>query len=142
LGDKGPPLKGRPRDSSASVERDEGFGHVSHPLEGTASDRVCEGYVAPLRDFLVSVPDAVGEAAEGEGQTGATCGHVTADGETVDPWAAYRLPESVLQGWGQALDIVTPESQRCNCFTKTYSRYTKVGFGHALLHFRSFLVCT
>ena len=38
----------------------------------------------------------------------------------------FWVPDSVIEQWGEVLDIVVPSSQRCNCFTKTYSRYTKV----------------
>lgn len=117
--------------------------------------------VAPLGDYLVSVPEGntavqetaavahnsrcgVGQASvialepggEVEGDLGVKAGRsltrsctepsgVNGEAEE-DPWAQYRLPLAVLQQWGQALDVVSPASRRCNCFTRTYSRYTKV----------------
>ena len=48
------------------------------------------------------------------------------DAATDDAAAAYMLPEEVIRKWGNVLDIVTPESQATNCFTKTYSQYAKV----------------
>ena len=39
--------------------------------------------------------------------------------------AFYWVPDAVVEQWGEVLDIVVPQSQRCNCFTRTYSRYTK-----------------
>ena len=37
----------------------------------------------------------------------------------------HWVPDAVIQQWGEVLDIVQPLSQRCNCFTKTYSSYIK-----------------
>lgn len=48
-----------------------------------------------------------------------------------DAWAPYMLPEDVLSKWGNVLDIVTPESQATNCFTKTYSQYAKVSWARS-----------
>jgi hypothetical protein len=41
-----------------------------------------------------------------------------------DGW--HWVPDAVIAQWGEVLDIVQPGSRRCNCFTRTYSRYTKV----------------
>ena len=38
----------------------------------------------------------------------------------------HAVPKDVIAKWGSVLDIVTPESQSTNCFTKTYTRYAKV----------------
>lgn len=38
------------------------------------------------------------------------------------------VPHSVMHQWGQSLDIVGPDSKRCNCFTKTYFRWVKASF--------------
>ena len=38
---------------------------------------------------------------------------------------AEYVPQNVIEQWGQSLDIVGPESRRCNCFTKTYFRWVK-----------------
>ena len=40
------------------------------------------------------------------------------------------VPQNVIQQWGQSLDIVGPETKRCNCFTKTYFRWVKACFHH------------
>ncbi len=40
------------------------------------------------------------------------------------------VPQNVMQQWGQSLDIVGPESKRCNCFTKTYFRWVKASSHH------------
>ena len=38
---------------------------------------------------------------------------------------SLAVPEGVIEQWGQSLDIVGPDSERCNCFTKTYFRWVK-----------------
>lgn len=40
-------------------------------------------------------------------------------------WDQYRIPVSLIERWGDAMDIVFPDSTRCCCFTKSYSRYVK-----------------
>ena len=42
------------------------------------------------------------------------------------------VPPNVIEHWGRSLDIVGPESRRCNCFTKTYFRWVKASL-HNLL---------
>ncbi|XP_020106030.1 tRNA (cytosine(38)-C(5))-methyltransferase isoform X2 [Ananas comosus] len=37
----------------------------------------------------------------------------------------YVVPLSLIERWGNAMDIVYPESKRCCCFTKSYYRYVK-----------------
>ncbi|XP_062205121.1 tRNA (cytosine(38)-C(5))-methyltransferase 2 isoform X1 [Phragmites australis] len=37
----------------------------------------------------------------------------------------YRVPLNLIERWGNAMDIVYPESKRCCCFTKSYYRYVK-----------------
>ncbi|XP_078168309.1 DNA methyltransferase-2 isoform X2 [Carex rostrata] len=39
--------------------------------------------------------------------------------------AQFIVPESLIERWGNAMDIVYPESSRCCCFTKSYYRYVK-----------------
>ena len=38
------------------------------------------------------------------------------------------VSHSVIHQWGQSLDIISPDSKRCNCFTKTYFRWVKASF--------------
>ncbi|KAK9807411.1 hypothetical protein WJX73_001977 [Symbiochloris irregularis] len=45
--------------------------------------------------------------------------------------ARAQVPEAVIRQAGMVFDIVTPQSRRCNCFTKTYSQYAK-GSGSVL----------
>ncbi|CAO2183354.1 unnamed protein product [Urochloa humidicola] len=37
----------------------------------------------------------------------------------------YIVPLNLIERWGNAMDIVYPESKRCCCFTKSYYRYVK-----------------
>ncbi|KAF0898610.1 hypothetical protein E2562_008193 [Oryza meyeriana var. granulata] len=37
----------------------------------------------------------------------------------------YVVPLNLIERWGNAMDIVYPESKRCCCFTKSYYRYVK-----------------
>ncbi|CAN1158948.1 tRNA (cytosine(38)-C(5))-methyltransferase 2 [Linum perenne] len=37
----------------------------------------------------------------------------------------YFVPASLIDRWGNAMDIVYPDSRRCCCFTKSYYRYVK-----------------
>ena len=46
--------------------------------------------------------------------------------------AAGTVPQSVIEQWGQSLDIVGPDSRRCNCFTKTYFRWVKASLCNSL----------
>ncbi|XP_031384421.1 tRNA (cytosine(38)-C(5))-methyltransferase 2 [Punica granatum] len=46
-------------------------------------------------------------------------------GCSVCPEDQYFVPLSLIERWGNAMDIVYPDSQRCCCFTKSYYRYVK-----------------
>ena len=48
-------------------------------------------------------------------------------GGVADPWAAFWVPGKVLEQSADVIDIATPDSQRCRCFTECYTQYTKVG---------------
>ncbi|XP_057510451.1 tRNA (cytosine(38)-C(5))-methyltransferase 2 isoform X1 [Actinidia eriantha] len=37
----------------------------------------------------------------------------------------YFVPLSLIERWGNVMDIVYPDSKRCCCFTKSYYRYVK-----------------
>ncbi|XP_024534053.1 DNA (cytosine-5)-methyltransferase isoform X1 [Selaginella moellendorffii] len=49
----------------------------------------------------------------------------------------YMVPSTTIARWGEAYDIVTPDSGRCCCFTKSYARYAK-GTGSILVTNPSF----
>lgn len=40
-------------------------------------------------------------------------------------WEQFRVPAGLIERWGDAMDIVFPDSRRCCCFTKSYGRYVK-----------------
>ncbi|CAL9038598.1 unnamed protein product [Musa banksii] len=40
-------------------------------------------------------------------------------------WDIYSVAPSLIERWGNAMDVVFPESRRCCCFTKSYYRYVK-----------------
>ncbi|KAG0578428.1 hypothetical protein KC19_4G022000 [Ceratodon purpureus] len=42
-----------------------------------------------------------------------------------DKWELYKLPSTVLERWGDCFDVVTLDSKRCCCFTKSYGSYAK-----------------
>jgi tRNA (cytosine38-C5)-methyltransferase len=52
---------------------------------------------------------------------------VSADLEkfTIGSLDQYTVPLSLIDRWGNAMDIVYPDSKRCCCFTKSYYRYVK-----------------
>ncbi|KAL4555761.1 hypothetical protein LXL04_038389 [Taraxacum kok-saghyz] len=37
----------------------------------------------------------------------------------------YLVPSNLIERWGNAMDVVYPDSKRCCCFTKSYYRYVK-----------------
>jgi len=37
-------------------------------------------------------------------------------------WEQFRVPAGLIERWGDAMDIVFPDSKRCCCFTKSYVR--------------------
>ncbi|GLI59124.1 hypothetical protein VaNZ11_000912 [Volvox africanus] len=78
----------------------------------------------PLAPFLTSIaPSAglvVGPAGrricqEGDDSEAAT------SGAGIDPWVAYAIPVTQLSRFWRVLDVVTPSSTYCNCFTKHYT---------------------
>ncbi|KAL7175248.1 hypothetical protein ACSBR2_028953 [Camellia fascicularis] len=46
------------------------------------------------------------------------------NGSDVTAVSQYFVPLSLIERWGNAMDIVYPDSKRC-CFTKSYYRYVK-----------------
>ncbi len=93
----------------------------------------------PIAAFLVERPSPVdgassqqagsnaGDAGDGalESEAGGPVSNAAAE-EPEAPEDFFWVPDNVIEQWGEVLDIVVPSSQRCNCFTKTYTRYTKV----------------
>ncbi|KAF8091013.1 hypothetical protein N665_0458s0015 [Sinapis alba] len=80
----------------------------------------------PVEKFLDSRAQVNGELSgfdesENESRDG--------DGQEEDPVSdsvhQYLVPLSLIERWGNAMDIVYPDSKRCCCFTKSYYRYVK-----------------
>ncbi|KAK4401133.1 tRNA (cytosine(38)-C(5))-methyltransferase 2 [Sesamum angolense] len=82
----------------------------------------------PIIDFLELksftsevIPDSGTRLANGSESS-----KVTEEGNGSDnPLNQYLVPSSLAERWGNAMDIVFPESKRCCCFTKSYFRYVK-----------------
>ncbi|CAI5471395.1 unnamed protein product [Closterium sp. Yama58-4] len=103
-----------------------------------------------IGDFLDSHPDAAHgsdddntgaddssadvSAADGNGASKASAceAEVPSAQSSASPWVPYCVPHDVRQRWGECFDIVTAASVRCNCFTKSYTKYAK-GTGSVLL---------
>ncbi|EIE24809.1 S-adenosyl-L-methionine-dependent methyltransferase [Coccomyxa subellipsoidea C-169] len=92
----------------------------------------------PIAAFLVERPSPVDganslQAGSNASDAGDGALESEADGpvsnaateESEAPEDFFWVPDNVIEQWGEVLDIVVPSSQRCNCFTKTYTRYTK-----------------
>lgn len=75
------------------------------------------GAAQPSGEGAAAVAQRQGPAAAAEGAA------------AEDPWAAFRVPDDVIRKHGYCFDLVSPASTISNCFTKTYSQYTKVGLG-------------
>lgn len=80
-------------------------GHVQNEEE---LELVCR----PIRDFLETRCMNIVKEADG----GIPSETVLQD---------YIVPLNLIERWGNAMDIVYPESKRCCCFTKSYYRYVK-----------------
>ncbi|CAI7837090.1 unnamed protein product [Closterium sp. NIES-53] len=99
-----------------------------------------------IGDFLDAHPDAAvgsdadataagdSSAADGNDASMASVGQAEAASAqpSASPWVPYCVPHDVRQRWGECFDIVTAASVRCNCFTKSYTKYAK-GTGSVLL---------
>ncbi|KAM0826652.1 hypothetical protein ACQ4PT_068726 [Festuca glaucescens] len=87
------------------------------------NEDVLEVVCKPIRDFLeIHIMDTVDQ----------DCSATTSDFEKAGGCTPsetgshdYIVPLSLIERWGNAMDIVYPESKRCCCFTKSYYRYVK-----------------
>ncbi|PKA46095.1 tRNA (cytosine38-C5)-methyltransferase [Apostasia shenzhenica] len=92
----------------------------------------CSLSCQPIRNFL-ETPFLVTDCAEA--CYGTSDGKVKQSDENNDRGKAsngnvgffgkYVVPHYVIERWGNAMDIVYPDSKRCCCFTKSYYRYVK-----------------
>ncbi|CAA0838340.1 DNA methyltransferase-2 [Striga hermonthica] len=76
----------------------------------------------PIQDFL-ELKDL---SCEVDSELGIMLANVEGGNVFVDNISyQYFVPDSLVERWGSAMDIVFPESKRCCCFTKSYFRYVK-----------------
>ncbi|KAI7987070.1 tRNA (cytosine(38)-C(5))-methyltransferase 2 [Camellia lanceoleosa] len=65
------------------------------------------------------------EYLEGSVQASPSNHEVLGNGSDVTAVSQYFVPLSLIERWGNAMDIVYPDSKRHCCFTKSYYRYVK-----------------
>lgn len=78
-----------------------------------------------IKDFLETQSINIGD--QDCSGTISACNLKEADGCTPSETVSqdYIVPLNLIERWGNAMDIVYPESKRCCCFTKSYYRYVK-----------------
>uniref|UniRef100_A0ACD5VH86 Uncharacterized protein n=2 Tax=Avena sativa TaxID=4498 RepID=A0ACD5VH86_AVESA len=87
------------------------------------NEDVLEVACKPIRDFLdTQIADTVDQDCSDTNSNFKVAGGCTPS-ETAS--YDYTVPLSLIERWGNAMDIVYPESKRCCCFTKSYYRYVK-----------------
>ncbi|KAG7610378.1 C-5 cytosine methyltransferase [Arabidopsis suecica] len=88
-------------------------------------DKLLE-FCEPVEKFLELAAHVDGEPSsvdDSENGSKDCCGQ---EGDSVpDSVHQYLVPVSLIERWGNAMDIVYPDSKRCCCFTKSYYRYVK-----------------
>ena len=111
LGQEDAPLADSPRASSIRPQANTGLNespfveklqHTQQRSQSSAQQRPC-GEDAPCNSASADDKQAAGQSRQHN----------------------LAVPESVIEQWGQSLDIVGPDTRRCNCFTKTYFRWVK-----------------
>ncbi|VVB17205.1 unnamed protein product [Arabis nemorensis] len=83
-------------------------------------------FCEPVENFLESTAHVDGERSsidDSENRSKDCCGQE--DDSVPESVNQYLVPESLIERWGDAMDIVYPDSKRCCCFTKSYYRYVK-----------------
>lgn len=84
--------------------------------------QVCE----PVEKFLESAAQVNGEPSSfDDSENGSKDCNGQEDDSVPDSVHQYLVPVSLIERWGNAMDIVYPDSKRCCCFTKSYYRYVK-----------------
>ncbi|CAH8353405.1 unnamed protein product [Eruca vesicaria subsp. sativa] len=80
----------------------------------------------PVEKFLDSTAQVNGEPGSFDESENGTreCDRQEED-PVSDSVHQYLVPLSLIERWGNAMDIVYPDSKRCCCFTKSYYRYVK-----------------
>ncbi|CAN8252277.1 unnamed protein product [Cochlearia groenlandica] len=111
------PLYGRGDDQAELVKCETEKG-----LENLLQFQFCE----PVEKFLESTAHVDGEPSSFDGsENGFKDCFGQKDNSITDPVQPYLVPLSLIERWGNAMDIVYPDSKRCCCFTKSYYRYVK-----------------
>ncbi|KAK9811898.1 hypothetical protein WJX72_012065 [[Myrmecia] bisecta] len=91
-------------------------------------------HIQPLARFLATDPEAEGVRLIGgqeelmQDNAGGRLGTVPPEEYKRAGPRSQAVAKAKAEGhghWGEVFDIVTADSRRCNCFTKTYSRYSK-----------------
>ena len=94
-----------------------GHGLIYVDLNATRS--ALYSHCRPIQDFLESGWDRLGGGSGG----GADAGGELMGAEALE---RYLIPDAELMKYkGYVFDIVTPDSKRCSCFTKAYSKYIR-----------------
>ncbi|CAI5952632.1 unnamed protein product [Closterium sp. NIES-64] len=138
--------RGEWREQRAAVQA--GCSDDSGSSSGDGAGRASESGLKPrcIGDFLDMHPDAAAGSdadatesddssasdGDGAGMASACEAEVPSAQPSASPWAPYCVPHDVRQRWGECFDIVTAAAVRCNCFTKSYTKYAK-GTGSVLL---------
>lgn len=101
-------------------------------------------FCEPLEKFLESAAHVDGEPSSvDDSENGSKDCYGQEDDSVPDSVHQYLVPVSLIERWGNAMDIVYPDSKRCCCFTKSYYRYVKgTGSLLATVQVRSFMEYT
>ncbi|XAR70947.1 tRNA (cytosine(38)-C(5))-methyltransferase [Bertholletia excelsa] len=78
----------------------------------------------PIENFL-EFKNSGNQVDKGSGFLHSACVSANASGSDKGSQGQYFVPLSLIERWGNAMDIVYPDSKRCCCFTKSYYRYVK-----------------
>ncbi|KAG7551897.1 C-5 cytosine methyltransferase [Arabidopsis thaliana x Arabidopsis arenosa] len=88
-------------------------------------DRLLQ-FCEPVEKFLESAAHVDGEPSSfDDSENGSKDCYGQEDDSVPDSVHQYLVPVSLIERWGNAMDIVYPDSKRCCCFTKSYYRYVK-----------------
>ncbi|MCO5570493.1 hypothetical protein L7F22_024215 [Adiantum nelumboides] len=93
--------------------------HTKQSLKPSKGDSSCDYPCKTVKDYLENElfdEGGLGDAPRKETNAGNTDGICT---------KTYEVPGYLIDRWGDAFDVVTPNSRRCCCFTKSYGRFVK-----------------
>ena len=109
-----------------------GAGHTKHDTGSEEAGAEAEAAAMPapapvptpgIQQGVVGAhaSEGVGPASGCPGSSGGSGGSSSVQGPD-DPWQHSWAPARVLEQCGDVIDVVTPRSERCCCFTKSYSQ--------------------